>query len=397
MERDCPVCGSAQKQLIYTQKFSQISEGSLFGGYDVVVCYGCGFGFADNIPAQGEFDRYYQQMSKYENEHQGGQISPSAQETYDSIVRQVKPFLADENARIIDVGCATGGLLAAFQKNGYGDILGVDPSPSCSKTAQRLYGIRVENTPVSEIPRYESLFDLVILNSVLEHIRDLDDSLAALRNLLKPGGLLWIEVPDVSRFTELTSAAFQQFSMEHINFFSSTSLTNLLHKNGFETAAVWHNTRRLEEIQDPALSTLFRRSDGVAVNREYDHETKRSLLEYLDSSYQADSGVLRIIDEVVESRRSIIVWGTGTHTQRLLATSRLRQADIKAFIDSNPNYQGKNFSGVPVLSPDALAGMSEPVLISSRLYQNEIADEIRTKRKLPNEIILLYQSWENQP
>jgi 2-polyprenyl-3-methyl-5-hydroxy-6-metoxy-1,4-benzoquinol methylase len=390
MERDCPVCGSSQKQLAYTQRFSQISEGSLFDGYDVVICDACGFGFADNIPAQEEFDRYYQQMSKYENEHLGGDVSPSAQETYDSIVSQIRPFLADEQSRILDVGCATGALLAAFQKDGYRNLLGVDPSLSCAKTAQRLYGIRVENKPLSEVPNFESLFDLVIINSVLEHICDLDDSLAALRNLLKPGGLLWIEVPDVSRFAEFASVAFQQFSMEHINFFSSISLTNLLRKNGFEVEAIWHNTRRLEEIRDPALSTLFRRSEDVAVNRDYDHETKRSLLEYLESSYQVDSGVLRVINEIVESGRGIIVWGVGTHTQRLLATSRLGQANIKAFIDSNPNYQGKSIGGVPVLSPDALSGLGEPVLISSRLYQNEIADEIRGKRKLQNDIILLY-------
>ena len=392
MERDCPICGSLKRQLIYTQNFSQISEGSLFNGYDVVTCDRCGFGFADNIPSQEKFDHYYREMSKYENEHQGGQISSSTQDTYDFIVQQIQPFLANEQARIVDVGCATGGLLATFQKNGYRNILGIDPSPSCSRTAQKLYGIRVENRPVSEISEFESSFDLVILNSVLEHIQDLDSSLKALWNILKPGGLIWIEVPDVTRFAELTSVAFQQFSMEHINFFSSKSLTNLMQKNGFEVEAIWQNIRRLEAIQDPALSTLFRRNEKASdiPTLSVDKDTRPALIEYLEYSYQVDGDVLKKIDEIVDSGQIIIVWGVGTHTQRLLATSRLSKANIKAFIDSNPNYQGKSLNNVPIYSPEAIADMAEPIMVSSRLYQDEIVHEIRAKLGFPNDIILLY-------
>lgn len=391
-ERHCPVCGNPSKQLIYHQSFSQISEGSLFNGYDVVVCGDCGFVYADNIPSQEDFDRYYKQMSKYENEHQGGQISICTQDTYDSIVQQVKPYLANEDSYILDVGCATGGLLATFQKNGYRNVLGFDPSPSCSRTALRLYGIQVENRPVSEISDFEAKFDLVIFNSVLEHIRDISESLKTMRNLLKPGGLIWIEVPDITRFAEYTSVAFQQFSMEHINFFSSVSLTNLMQRNGFEVEAIWHNIRQLEEIQDPALSTLYRRVEQVSTSGVFkaDLLSKSALLEYLDYSYQADTKVLEIIDEIVSSGRTIVVWGVGTHTQRLLATSRLKNANIKAFIDSNPNYHGKKLNEVPIYSPEILAGMMEPILVSSRLYQDEIATGIRLALKLSNEIILLY-------
>jgi 2-polyprenyl-3-methyl-5-hydroxy-6-metoxy-1,4-benzoquinol methylase len=392
MERNCPICGSSKKELIYTQNFSQISDGGLFRGYDVVTCDVCGFGFADNIPAQENFDRYYKEMSKYEYENQGGQISSSTQETYDSIVQQIKPFFADDKVRIVDVGCATGGLLATFQKNGYGNILGIDPSPSCSRTAQKLYGIRVKNLPVSEIPDFESPFDLVVLNSVLEHIRDLDDSLKTMKNLLKPGGLIWIEVPDVTRFADLTSVAFQQFSMEHINFFSSISLTNLMQKNGFEVEAIWQNVRQLAAIQDPALSTLYRRNKKISnvSSPSGDSNTRQALLDYLESSYQVDANVLKKIDKIVESGQTIIVWGVGTHTQRLLATSKLNKMNIKAFIDSNPNYQGKTLNNVLIYSPDALANMMEPILISSRLYQDEIAHDIREKLGFRNKIILLY-------
>lgn len=390
--RECPICLSADTEKIYRQRFSEFSEGGLFDGYDVVVCKQCGFGFASDIPDQSKFDEYYKQMSKYENEHLNGQVSESALSTYRAIVETINSILTDKNARILDVGCATGALLAEFKDSGYQNVTGTDPSPSCARTAMKLYGIQVLNMPISEIPNFESPFDFLILNSVLEHIHDVNVSLQSLRNLLKPGGMIWIEVPDATRFSEWTSAAFQQFSMEHINFFSAASLMNLMQKNGFESVGIWHNQRQLEATIDPALSTIFRKTEISPddFTPKHDGETKPALLDYIERSYQADSGVLTKIRTLAESRRDIIVWGVGTHTQRLLATSPLAKTNIIAFVDSNPRYQNKMLNGILIIPPQELKGKSEPIVISSRLYQEEIAEQIRRELGLPNEIIRLY-------
>ncbi|HET6900052.1 MAG TPA: hypothetical protein VFK70_16995, partial [Vicinamibacteria bacterium] len=93
----------------------------------------------------------------------------------------------------------------------------------------------------------------------------------------------------------------------------------------------------------------------------------------------------------VDSRTPLIVWGVGTHTSRLLATSRLAEAHIVAFIDSNVHFQNKELIGVPVLPPSALQGRGERVLVSSRPFQAEIAEQIRALG-CPNELILLYPS-----
>jgi len=370
-----------------------LSQGSLFDGYDVVVCKACGFGFADDIPEQTEFNLYYEQMSKYENEYLDGKVSDAAISTYDSIVRIIQPFLSCPSDRIIDIGCATGTLLSMFKKAGFDNVIGVDPSPACALTAQRLYDIRVLNHPISEIPNFEAPFDFVILNSVLEHIRDLRPSLSALCNLLKPGGLIWIETPDVARFGDYVKVAFQQFSMEHINFFSLASLTNLMIQHGFEPVASWQNERRLEAVCDPALSTIFRKQATKSGNVDTtpDIVTFTALQKYIEISAQVDQSVLAKIEEIVIGQQKIIVWGVGTHTQRLLASSRLAQANIAAFVDSNTNYQGKQLNGIPILPPERLLGRLEPILISSYLYQEEISKQIRETLRLNNEIIRLYQ------
>jgi hypothetical protein len=92
----------------------------------------------------------------------------------------------------------------------------------------------------------------------------------------------------------------------------------------------------------------------------------------------------------VDARRRILVWGVGTHTSRLMATSRLADADIAGFIESNSRYHGKSLHGRPIMPPRALKEHSEPVLISSRVFQNEIAEQIRNDLGCKNELILLY-------
>ena len=42
--RDCAVCGSSEKRLLFRQHFAGGLEGALFSGFDVVVCSRCGFG-----------------------------------------------------------------------------------------------------------------------------------------------------------------------------------------------------------------------------------------------------------------------------------------------------------------------------------------------------------------
>ena len=52
--------------------------------------------------------------------------------------------------------------------------------------------------------------------------------------------------------------------------------------------------------------------------------------------------------------------------------------------------QGKDLNGVPILPPYALKGMTEPVLVSSRVSQNEIVRQMREDLRVDNRAILLY-------
>src|SRR5580658_537652 len=141
--RSCPVCLARNARFLFRQVFSAFSEGGLLTGYDLVVCANCGAAYADGIPAREIFDTYYARMSKYEQSQRSGELSQTDRERFAQIADMLVPHLRPE-FRIVDVGCATGGLLAELQRRGFNHLLGLDPSPGCAAVARRLYGIEVQ-------------------------------------------------------------------------------------------------------------------------------------------------------------------------------------------------------------------------------------------------------------
>jgi SAM-dependent methyltransferase len=359
----------------------------------VVACDYCGFCFADKIPEQTSFDTYYRDMSKYEKTERGDQDSPYDQARFKAIADIILRFLDSREVRIFEVGCANGQLLSLLKKEGYENVAGIDPSPVSADIARRRYGINISANTLSDLSMHNGTADFVILAGVLEHVRQIGPALQKLRSMLSAEGSLFITVPDASRYAQGEDAPFQEFSVEHINFFGPDSLTNVLNVNGFVKISIIEDMIESNyRTVTPVIHGIFRKSElptSIAYSR--DTKTEAGLQMYIDQSIQRDRLLQAEINKVVEIGRPIIVWGAGAHTLRLLANSRLVEAKIRAFVDSNPRYQGKALNSIPIISPELLKNLHEPILISSRVYQEEIVTQIHNELKLTNEVIRLYK------
>jgi SAM-dependent methyltransferase len=388
--RSCPICNSDHRELLYNQKFTTMSSGSLLASYDVVVCQSCGFGYADNIPEQEVFDAYYQDMSKYEYQEHSGKESHQDLVRFQAVVDILVPFLSPQS-KVLEIGCATGKMLSLLQQKGDFEVTGVDPSPVCTETAKILYDISVHNYNLWNLPLPEQKFDCVILSAVLEHIRDLNRAIEKITSLLSLNGILEIEIPDASRYAEFPGAPFQEFSTEHIDFFSPISLDNLLQQHGYEKLICQQSIRsQSDNTLMPVITAIYRYTASKKSKYIFDELTKLSLTRYIEQSQQIQKKIQQVIDDLSNKQLAILVWGVGTHTQRLLATSSLAQANIRAFVDSNPRYQDKFIQNIPIISPATLSQYHEPILISSQVFQDEIEKNIRLHLNLKNNIIKLY-------
>jgi SAM-dependent methyltransferase len=388
--RACPSCGSRDLQLIFRQRFSQLSAGSLLGGYDVVCCGSCGFGFADDLPGPAEFARYYAAMSKYEQAASNGRVSEWDAARSRSAATMMASHVDVKDAPVLDVGCATGAQLAALRDVGFSDLQGLDPSPACALAAQRAYGIDVVTGLAKDIRGLQKAYGLVLFCAVLEHLFDPISAMRDVAEVLDPDGMVYVEVPDATGFAECADAPYQEFSTEHINFFTPRSLEDMMGRVGFAKHALVRVTYDWSSgTRGPAIQALFHKGPPHSPTGP-DLTTRAALEDYVAVSAAIDARVSARLRELAAARQPLLVWGTGAHTMRLLRSGGMDGLNIVAFVDSDLNYQGRLLAGREILAPSALAGRAEAILVSSGTVHREIARQIREEHGFDNQIILLY-------
>jgi len=346
--RACPLCGNHAVQVLYVQKYSQELN------HAVACCKKCGFVYVNNTRSQKFYNKYYAEMSKYEDTRDS--------ELHEESSKMIMQF-AKKSDHILDIGCATGHLLYLLKKNNYRNLLGLDPAPKCKEVAQKIYNIKLVTANIDSFKSTKK-FDFIILATVLEHLEELQKSMKKITSLLNDEGKVFISVPNAGNFYQKFEEPFGEFSTEHINFFSTCHLHELMKE----------------------YSSLYIRADHVAIFSVWQKikNLKTSMNEYIKLSKKNLDAIQKTIKKAPER---IIVWGAGSLTQRLLQGSDLRKKVIK-FVDKNTNLIGKKINNIPIISPDELSTYREPILISSYKFKDEIIKEIK-KRKLKNKVLTL--------
>lgn len=391
-QRACPLCGALEAGLLTQQSFEELPGRSLVDGYAVMCCGICGFAFASGLPGPEDFARYYTDMSKYEHSATSGFTSPEDQRRCESIVDLVDAHVIDRSLAVLDVGCSTGALLAAFKCRGYANVEGLDPSPACAVSARQAHDIIVRTGVAGDLANLPRRYGLLLLSAVLEHLLDPLQVLRDARNVLSGDGLLFIEVPDVEGFVACARAPFQEFSVEHINYFSRASLISLAGVSGFECVqAHQKKVPWTSGTQSPVIHGVFRKARNVVPPLK-DDVTQAVLLTYVAESVRIEDSVRARVAKLADCGRPVLVWGVGTHTRHLLKTGTFDGLLIAAYVDSDPKYQGTEIRGVPVLAPAEVAARHETILISSGTLHHEIVRQIREGGLgVCNEIVSLYE------
>lgn len=392
LHRPCPVCGSASARVLHHQRFALEPGHPLPDSFNIVACPECDFVYADTSADAAAYDRYYADYSKYADQgtSTGGGGDPRDQARIQVTADEIARHLPDPAARIVDIGCANGGMLAALRSLGYQNLLGIDPSPDCVANTLRLFSIPALQGWLGALPPETAPADLVILSHVLEHVLDLADAVARTRAVLTPGGLVYVEVPDASRYAECLAAPFQDFNTEHINHFSPASLANLFVAHGFDLVAEGRKILPIAGgLSYPACFGLFRLSASTTPSA---WRRAPEFLASIDTYIAHSATLLREIDDRLADvvRGPVIVWGAGQLTLKLLVETRLGSANIVAFTDGNPLHHGKSLRDRPIISPDALRDLPpHPIVVGSLLHHAAIARRIREELALPNPVVTL--------
>ena len=228
--RACPGCSwDGARPLLRTSKKTPSGE-----FYQVVVCTRCDLRYTQPIPAEDELANLYPE-TYYVSNRSNWLSADVLRRAFEHSVqwRHRQALLRRPPGRILDVGCGSGNFLAALHSKGW-EVYATEFSDAAVAMA-RNRGITVHQGSVEDARYSDDFFDAISMWHVLEHVPAPRETLDELRRILKPDGLLVVEVPDSASLTfRLCGDSWMGLDIpRHLQHFTPTTLVRILNDAGF--------------------------------------------------------------------------------------------------------------------------------------------------------------------
>lgn len=232
---NCPLCNLQVSDA--TTRRLQSSDYLSGDTFTVGTCSECGMAFTNPYPTESEeFARYYPQEDYY-GSSSGRRFNPLMERMISAFrARRAKKVLGvRKTGRVLDIGCGRALLLQYLKSQGW-ECYGTELSESLASHVQETSGIEVRTGELRDMGFDEGSFDVVTAYHVLEHITNPKETLAAVRRLMKPDGLLVVGVPNLASVQARMSGGrwFHLDVPRHVVHFTPDTLGRMLRECGFE-------------------------------------------------------------------------------------------------------------------------------------------------------------------
>jgi 2-polyprenyl-3-methyl-5-hydroxy-6-metoxy-1,4-benzoquinol methylase len=206
------------------------------------------------------------------------------------ILDELEPYRGD--GRVLDVGTSIGLFLDLARQRGWSGI-GTEFGARALAYARDELGLEVYDRALSELGLDPASLDVVTLNSVLEHVNRPLELLGEVRGLLRPGGALFLIVPNVDslacRVLHERAATFD--GRNHLIYFSPATLRDALRRSGFDVVETHTRVSSLDPVlewlayREPYSDAALEGDALAAAIGERRDEVER-LLEELELGYK---------------------------------------------------------------------------------------------------------------
>ncbi len=265
---------------------------------------------------------------------------------------------------VVELASNDGYLLQHFVGTGV-PILGIDPAANVAVAAEErgvptLVAFFGEETAERLVAEGKSA-SLVVGNNVLAQVPDLNDFVAGVRILLRPGGTATFEFPHLERM--LDGLQYDTIYHEHYSYFSATAIDRIVAAHGLSLYDVEELTTHggslrvyVQHADGPyehseAISELLAREerDGLHTRERYERfaedvkESKRALLE--------------LLIRLRRGGRRVAGYGAPGKGNTLLNYCGIRTDLIDYTVDRNPYKHGRFTPGtlIPIYPPERIA------------------------------------------
>jgi len=233
----CPICGLEHSKVLYKPWVDVDDPIKLYGAASgiqgtqrLVTCKDCGMIYENpRFPEKVILEGY---MTSLESGHDS-QYQMRVNSFYRAL-RSLSRTIPEKGAKVLDIGTAGGAFLEAAERFGY-MATGLEPSLFLVNEGKKR-NLKIEQGTIDNHPFQKESFDMVCLWDVIEHLCDPKKDLLEIRTLIKPGGILLINYPDIG--TLMAKAAGKRFwwlLSVHLHYFTQETIKKICHNTGFET------------------------------------------------------------------------------------------------------------------------------------------------------------------
>jgi len=370
----CPICSSTDSEAIVQIDCGNLDKSALYPTVSSRHCLRCGH-FFNELTAEelAGLDRYYN--DEYAPANLGvadktgdrpGSAGTLTTQRYDQLYRALSPHINVQQS-ILDVGCALGGFLDYISDKGFSELAGVDMTQTYVEQAKLKNRYRIESGNAQSLPFNNQTFDVIVMEQVLEHLFTPGNAFQEARRVLKNDGIFCIGVPDAARYADYFFFDYYWLLLrEHIQHFDIAHLVLLGNQAGFELLE-YHKTVHAimtEKMLMPNLYAVFRRSESTRVSNQthFDSASLKQLMNgYLTQENTRWAVKRQQIEELIQSRQPVYVWGIGREFLYLYESAGLKKCSLAGLIDANPFKQssctvsGRKISKAEDLLPGASA------------------------------------------
>jgi len=278
-KQPCDLCQSVSFQTIAkTDRRGQPLE--------TCICRTCGLVSHADVPTDVELERFYRE--NYRQEYHGEE-TPSPRRVIrawnvgERLVSRLGPYVAPAD-QLLEVGAGLGATVKQFELRGH-HAQGLEPHSAFSHFSRETLGADLQSGWLFDLPRDER-WDVVLLVHVIEHFRSPRQALEYIRGMLRPGGRLYIECPNLGAPFAPPGRCYH---FAHIHNFTPTTLAMLAERAGFAVE------RQFGADDDPNLMFLVRRTDEFS--------------DFIDpASYEATMGSIQRYSALTYHLRPTYLW-----------------------------------------------------------------------------------------
>ena len=266
---------------------------------------------------------------------------------------------------VVELASNDGYLLQHFVARGV-PVLGVEPAVNVAAAAAersvptltRFFGLELAR----ELAAEGRQADLVVANNVLAQVPDLNDFVAGIQLLLKPGGVVTVEFPHLVRLME--GNQFDTIYHEHFSYFSLRTAQRIFARHGLllfdvEELPTHGGSLRIygRRAAEAGAPTSQRVLELAAREAAAGMETLDPYLGFGERVAETKRRLLEFLIRARRERAHVAGYGAPGKGNTLLNYCGIRTDLVDYTVDRNPYKQGQFLPGthIPILHPDVLA------------------------------------------